>query len=334
MGKSHPLVRRWPGMERIVPLVGLGSWPTPVDVLPLPCELGNGEVWIKREDLSSPRYGGNKVRKLELLLADSNRPVLTFGPLGSDHVLATAVHAKTLGRSCTAILTPQPMTRCHGEVFDLVRKHCAHVVRLDRPVASCRDLARLAIRSVSGDERLFAPTVIPPGGSSALGVLGSAGCGLELAEQIAAKQCPKPRTVYVALGTGGTAAGLALGLALAGLDTEVRAVRVATRVVGNAAALRFLARRCLAMLGRLGLDAGEPALRISVEHRFAGSGYSRPTQSGLEAVELAARFGVELETTYTGKAFAALLDDLRSGRERGPSMFVNTYGAACNPEAD
>ena len=126
---KNPLFEKWPELRGQIPHVDLGLWPTPVEQLEGLADR-DGSVWVKREDLSSPFYGGNKVRKLEFLLADSEKTVLTFGAFGSHHVLATAIHARRVGRSCIGFLVPEPKTEHHLKVGQLVGQHCVATVPL------------------------------------------------------------------------------------------------------------------------------------------------------------------------------------------------------------
>jgi D-cysteine desulfhydrase len=199
------------------------------------------------------------------------------------------------------------------------------VIQVDHPLNAGRELVALVIRALELSD-WPSVRVIPPGGSSPRGILGCVGAGLELAAQVKDNLCPEPKKIYVALGTGGTAVGLALGLALGGLGTETVAVTVASKFTGNEVFLRLLARRCLTYLAGVGQPVDFPRLRLKVAPSFIGSGYARPTAQAKEAVELAAGAGIALETTYTGKTFAALLADIRSGKESGPVMLLNTYG--------
>ncbi|HUT78145.1 MAG TPA: pyridoxal-phosphate dependent enzyme [Polyangia bacterium] len=306
--------------------VRLGLFPTPLTEVALP--LPGARFWVKRDDLSSPHYGGNKVRKLEFLLARGRGRVVTIGACGSHHVLACAIHARRLGRGCVGLLVSRPMTAHAAAVQDLLERHLDHVVRLDRIPRQPRSLGRI-LGALGGPDGIRGALFIPPGASSPAGTLGYVACGLELAGQIAAGSCPGPARIYTALGTGGTAAGLALGLALAGSRTEVVAVRVASAVAGNRWFLGLLARRAFALLARRGLAAAWPGLRLRVDHRFAGPGYGHETKAARRAVAAAAAAGLDLETTYTGKALAALLEDrLAAGtRRREAVMFLDTCGS-------
>jgi 1-aminocyclopropane-1-carboxylate deaminase/D-cysteine desulfhydrase-like pyridoxal-dependent ACC family enzyme len=171
------------------------------------------------------------------------------------------------------------------------------------------------------------PYVIPAGGTTPRGDAGFVNAGLELAEQVKAGALPKPDVVYLPLGTGGSAAGIALGLSLAGLDTQVIAIRVATARYGTLAKLR-----AEAVSAREFLHALDPTIatgelepeRIRVEHRFVGNGYARPSSAGARAMELAKRHGIVLDDTYSAKAFVALLADAPELRAR-VVLFWLTY---------
>ncbi|MFO8073035.1 MAG: pyridoxal-phosphate dependent enzyme [Polyangia bacterium] len=310
------------------PRVELGRWPTPVEPVDIRTGDHTARVWIKRDDLSSSVYGGNKVRKLEYLLFGPRRAVITAGARGSHHLLATALHARALGRpSIGIVLADRPRTTHADAVHELVLRFCDRVVPLEHsPSAMLETAAGLA-----GAARLSlasrGATAIPPGASTPLGTLGYVAGGLEIALQAARGGCPPPAVVYTALGTGGTAAGLALGLALAGLRTRVVAVRVATRLVGNRLYLRALADRTLALLRRAGLVRNRPRPRIEVDHRFVGAGYGHPTPASRRAIRAAAEScSADFETTYTGKALAALLADSAGAPASQPRMFLDTYG--------
>lgn len=324
MASPNPLFRRWPSLIGRLPQISLGSWPTPVEPLDPFFADGRGDVWIKREDLSSSHYGGNKVRKLEFLLAGSDKAIVTFGATGSHHVLATAIHGRRCGRPCIGLLVPQPHSEHHERVNKLIRQLCAATIPLSFS-------GRSAVESFPGPLRLAAllkkgAQVIVPGASSPRGTLGYVAAGIELAEQIEEGLCPKPSRIYLPLGTGGTAAGLALGLGLMGVQTEIRAVRVASPLTGNSTFLQWLARATFQLLKKSGMEKSMPHLNISIEHNFIGDGYGHVTASAEEAVHLADGFRLSLETTYTGKTMAALLADRKAGELKGPTMLLNTYG--------
>ncbi len=322
------LFEEYPELEGRVPWTSLGDFPTPVHRLEGLCKSeGLCEVWIKRDDRSSSHYGGNKVRKLEFTLADAKRRgkryVLTFGGLGSNHCLATTVHSRRLGLKSILVLHPQPITPHVRRNLLLDVKFGAEVHLARNPLERALTVAwiKLTRRGVY---------TLPLGGSSPLGALGFVDAGLELARQVESGELPEPREIYLALGTGGTLAGLLVGLRLAGLNSRLIGVRVTPERIGSARRVADLANRVINFL-RSKSDS-VPDLRfypsdLEVIHDFYGLGYGAPTPEAVEARELLLKTdGLELDLTYTAKAFAALLARARSGAE-GPHLFWNTFNS-------
>lgn len=317
-----PRLRERFGALRL-PWLSLGDFPTPVEHLPQLSRELQAQVWVKRDDRAGALYGGNKVRKLELLLADAlargKRTVVTLGAYGSHHALATALYARKVGLACQLVLYPQPLTS--HVLDDLLADQAAgaRLIRASRPTVG---LIAARARALTGGAYL-----IPGGGSSPLGALGFVEAGLELAAQVRQGLLPAPDLVFVAAGTCGTVAGLALGLELAGLtSTRVVAVRVVPAILTNLVNVHRLARGALRILRRAGaqLPARQP-VDVVIDPHELGPGYGRGTPAAQEAMERFARHGVQLETTYTGKAAAALL---RWCARPGPArtvLFWNTY---------
>lgn len=288
-----------------LPHLALATLPTPVERV---ASLGP-RVWVKRDDLSGHPdvgYGGNKVRKLEFLLADAlrrgRRSVLTLGAAGSNHVLATALYAKAAGIAhASAILFPQPpspQVDARRRVFDEIGLARANVPgKLAVPFGA----AWLAIRSALGGHGW--PAWIPTGGSSPIGALGYVNAGLELGEQIEAGLLPVPAKIFVPLGSAGTAAGLVVGLRMAGLPARVVAVQVVPRPWMSAAACLRLARRTADLL-----QVPPPtAADLDVETAELGPDYGVPTPAAEAAAAKGTDAGLAMETTYGAKALAALL---------------------------
>ncbi len=304
---------------------------TPVHPLP---DLGGGdaELWVKHDDLTSTRYGGNKVRKLEFLLGEArNRgcdTLVTAGAWGSHHVLATTLFGSLWGFDVHAVMVPQPRTP-HVEAnlrCALGAGLCPHPVR--RWVAVPPTMAALTASLRRAGKRVYP---IAYGGSSPVGALGFVEAGLELASQIDAGLCPEPEAIYVALGSGGTAAGLALGLAAAGLTTQVVAVRVTPRLVCNRATVTLLLRSTLRKLRRSDPSfpaVGEAALgRLSVDGSLY-AGYGEVDAVVQQTQREAAAAGLALDPTYTCRALAAMLRDGRDGRRGRRLLFWLTLSGA------
>ncbi len=280
---------------------------------------GTDGAWVKREDRAGTVYGGNKVRKLEWLLGEaleSGLDVLALGTVGSNYLVATAVYGQAAGVQVQAVVAPQPDTPTARRNARILHAHTERVW-----VARSAAEYPLALARAWGATRLFGgypPLVLPIGGSNVLGSLGWVGGGLEIAAQVAAGELPAPDRIYVALGSGGTVAGLWVGLRLGGLASEVVAVRAAPSWLASPLRVRRLAANTLALLCR----HGAPAVRLDgmrVVGEQYGAGYARPTAAAEEASARAEAHGLVLESTYTSKAYAAMLAE-----PGGARLFIHT----------
>jgi YihY family inner membrane protein len=279
--------------------LALGRYPTPVQRLDA-LSTADAELWVKRDDLTNDVCGGNKVRKLEWLLAEARgrgaRRVLTVGAAGSHHVLTTTYFGTLHGFEVEAVLVPQPRTE---HVADVLRTAIAFGLRATpaRSWAGAAAVLLLRIATASKDTRY-----VPLGGSSVLGSMAYVSAARELAAQVRAGAMPEPDICVVALGSGGTAAGLAAGFAAERMKTHVVGICVSKPAwllrIHAALLARACARRTVERPRRL---------RLTADARFIGAGYGHATEEGNEATRLAANGGLVLDPTYTAKAFAAAL---------------------------
>jgi D-cysteine desulfhydrase len=305
------LADRRPGL----PWLGLCDLPTPVRALPGLHE----RLWMKDDSRTSALWGGNKPRKLEWVLGDARRrgrdTVLTFGALGTNHGLATALHARAHGMRCVLCLVDQPLDAHVAAQLERLRASGAelHFTRDARHTALA--LPRLLVR-----HRL--PYLLPAGGSSPVGALGFVEAGFELAAQVERGELPEPAAVWCALGTGGTAAGLLVGLRMAGLlRTRVRTVHVNDQLRLSERTVLRLARRTARRL-----RTEPPRDGVEVVHGYLGGGYGHATPEAAKAIALARDAeALTLDPVYTGKTMAALLD--RIDREDGPVVYWHTYAS-------
>ncbi len=325
---TDSLAAAFPRLSERLKKISFADLPTPVSTIRFDGHEGSHTISIKHDNVSSARYGGNKIRKLEYILQrarDRNaRRVATFGAVGSNHALATAIIGKQTGFECTCFLVPQAPT---PNIPKTLNMHCrigTELVPLGRHVDRLATLRRFLQGRRCG--------VIPMGGSSWLGAVGFVNAGLELAQQVSSGEVPVPRRIYIANGTMGSCAGLALGLALAELPTELHAVRVVDRHVASPPGFERLMRKTAMMLSRL--DGSFPSdladrTRICWRDDFLAGGYAVADGVTKDAVAVARdALGLELETTYTGKAMAALLHDLAQHAYDGEHyLFWNTYNS-------
>lgn len=305
-----PLLRRFPALAQL-PRAPLGAFPTPVDRVAFDA---SRSLLIKRDDRSGEAIGGNKVRALEWLLGGVRvgDHVLTVGPRGSTHALATATFATQLGARITVVRWPQEMNPAARRVDARLRSaarviDCANVVSAYATAWSLR--ASMRVRW------------IPAGGTTPLGILGYVNAALEILEQRERGECPSFAEVVVPLGTGGTAAGLALGFAIGGARVGVRAVRVAPRIIGSAMRVMWLAARTARLIER---HAGVTVPRarrgdLLVLGDYYAGGYGRAIQRVAEEAALAPH-ALQLDDTYSRKTFAAAV-----GAPPGDAVFWLTF---------
>ncbi len=294
------------GRERIATL------PTPLhDLANLSRELGGPRIVIKRDDLTGLAFGGNKTRKLEYLLADaqvqSATHLITAGGIQSNHVRQTAAAARLGGMQAALVLTednPEPDVQ-GNYLLDLMLDADCHIIP-----SSADSTAKMEELAADLRDAGHVPYVIPVGGSSPVGALGYVSAMLELNNQLWEQGIHASR-LYHAAGSGGTQAGVVLGSALYGGGYDVIGVAVSGTADDKIARCAELTAETAALLGTENPPGADD---VSVDDTQVGEGYGIPTEATLEAMKtLALTEGIFLDPVYTGKAFAALLADVRSG---------------------
>lgn len=310
------LLARFPRLGATLPWVSLRVAETPIERW----RVAGTTILVKRDDRSAPMLGGNKVRALELLLAaiPPGSTLLTVGATGSTHALSVAHHGAVLGMPVSVITWPQET----HDVANATARRLASLANVTAAGSVVEAYARAAFRRATRSVHW-----IPAGGSVPLGVLGHVNAALELADELAREGRPAPETLVVPLGTGGTAAGLLVGLAIAGLSTRVLGVRVVPAAVANRRRVLRLARRAHALLGRLARQTLPPLRRerLEIERGAYGGAYGRPTPEGDAAAQaLRTAGGPRLDPTYSAKAFGVALDLARQSPD-GRVLFWLTF---------
>ncbi|WP_067503584.1 D-cysteine desulfhydrase family protein [Actinoplanes sp. TFC3] len=273
--------------------IPLATWPTPLEPAPrLAQELGIEQLWIKRDDLSGLGGGGNKVRKLQYTCAQAveagaNRIVTTGAPQ-SNHARLTAAAAARIGLDCTLVLTGNAPETPRGNLLldDLAG---ARIVWAgDQP-----------LDQVAAQQEGY---VIPFGGTSAFSAQGYVDCAQEILHQL-----PDLDAVVVAVGSGGTMAGLVAHLG------STRVYGVDTGAVPDP----------VSIISGLLDQMGTPTGNLRIDREQVGAGYATLTDSVRAALKLAARTeGLFLDPTYTGRAMAGLC----ANPPRGNVVFLHTGG--------
>lgn len=322
-----PLFEAHPAVGAVLARQPLMTGDTPVHRL---TSLGNPSMWIKRDDMTAATYGGSKVRKLEFqlgaALASGKTRIAALGATGSHYLLAAALFARRLGLECEVLVADQFETAEADRNFEALRTHATSI---ERGGPEWRAALRFFIRS-----KLFAGRAmyLAPGGSCPLGTVGMVNAAFELRRQIADGQLPSPSAIVCALGSGGTLAGLTLGVALSRLDIEVIGVRTYPSHAGpiptmTVSRVRTLMGRTWRLLAEA--DPSIPRVKVGaprVIDDYLGGGYARPTEAGRRAQRLIADTeGIALDSTYTAKTVAAALDLQREFGSR-PLLYWHTYG--------
>jgi len=338
---GFPLFDDYPRLRDRLPRIALGRWPTPVERLSRFGEwAGITNLWVKREDLSHPACGGNKIRGLEFLLADAltggAKAVLTLGAVGSFHVRATAICARQVGIDTVAILAHQPRAAYVQRNLAAALDAGARLLPTRLPLLPLRYVREMARRDRVSGKR---PYIVPPGGTSVLACVGHVNAAFELREQVRAGDLSEPDFIFVPLGSLGTAAGLALGCSLAGLKTRVVGVVVFSRLYCTRGRWARMANRTARFM--CGIDTGIPMLTIRasdllVVRSALGRGYAHFTPGGIEAASrIRAMEDLVLDGTYSAKMYDGALRFLRENAWTGRNVLLwHTFCAGVHSGQD
>ncbi len=300
------------------PKVKLGVFPTPIQRLANISRRLNTNVYVKRDDLTGLGLGGNKIRKLEYLLADARQKgaqvVFTTGGAQSNHAMLTAAAAGKMGMRPILILKKRGVTELKGNQL------LEHLMGTEVILMDTDDYADIYAEMDRIGTRMGVPYYkIPCGGSNALGALGYVDCAREISEQR-----PHFDHLICAEGSGGTMAGLALGARLFLPETKVHGMMVDSEPFDRITPA--LMRETAELLETdAGMDAEGWDLRD-----MTGPGYALPSAEGNAAIRLMAREeGLFLDPVYTGKAFAGLLQMAEEGAFRADDnvLFLHSGGA-------
>jgi D-cysteine desulfhydrase len=315
------------------PRVALARLPTPLVHLPRTSEILGVELYLKRDDLTGVELSGNKVRKLEFLLAEAQArgadTIITCGAAQSNHCRATALAAARLGMRSVLLLRTADPAHPPAAVGNVLLDHLAgaEIVWVtpteydrrhelfEREEARCRAAGRV-------------PYAIPEGGSNALGAWGYVAAAEELAADLAALP-PRPTTILYACGSGGTGAGLEIGARW--LDFAARGVRVAGFNVTATSELFTAAIHGIAAAfdERFGTDLRIARSDIEIIDGYVGPGYGKAPPDELALIrDMGRREGIVLDPVYSGKAFYGMWKEIERDRTRFGErvVFVHTGG--------
>ncbi|MCQ8278523.1 D-cysteine desulfhydrase family protein [Acetobacteraceae bacterium KSS8] len=312
------------------PRVPLGFLPTPIEDMPrLGAEIGVA-LSCKRDDFTGFGVGGNKIRKIEYLMAEAMAEganvLITTGGHQSNHARVVAAAAARFGMRSVLVLRGNAPSSFQGNLL-LDRLFGAEVEFLDPDAYFDLIAGRMQAHADAASAKGEVPFIIPLGGATAVGALGYVRAVQEMAEQHRQQKRSPPDAIVVPAGSGGTLAGLVVGCHLHWPKTRVIGISVSRDARWFQERVAEMASGCLALLG--GGRSWSPE-EILVSDEYVGTRYGVPSPDGNEAVRQAARLeGLLLDPIYTGKAMAGLTGLVRSGvLARGSAvLFVHCGGS-------
>ena len=305
---------------------------TPFEFLPnFTKALGSPNIYIKRDDLLGLTAGGNKTRKLEFLMQDAldqgADTIITCGAVQSNHCRLTLAAAVKEGLKCRLVLEERvknsynPDASGNNFLFKLLGVEKISVVPGGSNMMEA--MQKVADEVAAEGRKAY---IIPGGGSNTIGTLGYVACAQEIMEQMFDKGINIDHLVC-ASGSGGTHSGLLVGFQGNNMNIPITGISV-NRVTEAQENLIFNLSNQTAE--KLGVKGGIPREAVKVIDKYVGPGYSLPTETMVEAVQLLARTeGILLDPVYTGKAMAGLIGMIREGQlKKGENvLFVHTGGS-------
>jgi D-cysteine desulfhydrase family pyridoxal phosphate-dependent enzyme len=290
----------------MIPRLLLANLPTPIEAMPrLSNALGGPRLWIKRDDLTGAGMGGNKVRKLEYLLAEAQangaKTLITTGAAQSNHCRQTAALAARLGFKCKLVLVGDTVELIDGNLIldQMFRAEIIWARKSDRDAV----LKQVFEQSWKAGER---PYLIPLGGSTPIGTLGY----LRAFEEFREQNCPV-NWIILASSSGGTQAGLELGKRLTNWDGKILGINVGSDEPDLSLKISTL---CNEAAFREAIESKCNVDEIILNGDYCAAGYGNPTGLELEAIRLFSnKEGILLDPVYTARAAAAMIDLIRTG---------------------
>lgn len=306
--------------------------PTPLEKLEhLTKELGGPKIYMKRDDLLPLTSGGNKTRKLEFLIGDALKheadTIITTGALQSNHCRLTLAAAIKEGLKCHLVLqerqsgTYDQKASGNNFLYELLKPEDMTILPPD--MNALEEMNRIAVKLRDKGRN---PYVIPLGGSNEIGSLGYVACAQEIIQQADALDV-KMDHIVLAVGSGGTFSGLALGFGINYSDVSLTGIHI----TGTKETQDPLVKRQIENTANfLQIPFDIPIDRLFFYDQYVGEGYAMPTEAMIEAVKLVARTeGILLDPVYTGKAMAGLIDLIRKGifTKDEHVLFIHTGGS-------
>ncbi|GAA6151731.1 1-aminocyclopropane-1-carboxylate deaminase/D-cysteine desulfhydrase [Pseudoteredinibacter isoporae] len=324
---SRPLFEAFPRLKDRIPFLAIAKLPTPIERLP---QLAPN-LWVKRDDKTNSLYGGNKIRKLEFVLADvlrsGKKELVSFGAIGTNHGVATSIYSLQMDIPLQMILFEQPITSQVQQNLKLMHRFNA---QLNFRGSLLKAAATFYLgKWLHGRKRYY----LTAGGSTIQGCLAFVNAAFELKQQIDAGLLPEPDYIYCPVGSNATLAGLTLGCGLAGIKSQLVGVRVAPSHLGpiptcTFSTVRKLQRACYQFLCQIDPGIKQHSLtKFRLIDDYYGRGYGHPSDEGEWAQTMFEQAQLELDPTYTAKTAAAALNCCANHNDK-KVLYWHTYNSA------
>ncbi|MFP4143370.1 MAG: 1-aminocyclopropane-1-carboxylate deaminase/D-cysteine desulfhydrase [Thermoplasmata archaeon] len=318
-----------------IPKVDIGFFPTPLQRLDNLSEKYDIDLFMKRDDLSGPGFGGNKVRKLEFIIAEALESgcdyIITYGGYQSNH-------CRQLTAACNKF-DIEPVLFLIGDEEPEEFRANLHLdkimdAEINFVLAELDDIGKSLDKAMEEGQRRIKELEeqghicydCPSGGFDPNGTLGFVWALGELLEQLDELGEEVDYIVH-ANGTGGTYTGLMIGKKILGLDVEIVPFSVSPMFPDLKNKISMMSEKVGDKLSCEDSVIDPDEVEIDTDHY--GPGYDIPYEGSIRATkELAREEGVFLGPAYTAKAMAGLLDYLERGKiEKGRSVvFWHTGG--------
>lgn len=316
-------------MLQSYPYIQLGFVPTPIEAWNNLGTLLGISLRAKRDDLNGLGGGGNKIRKLEFLLADAQKQkadyLITAGAVQSNHVRQTMAAAVKHGMKCRALLRGiEPRVRRGNLLLDELLGGETEFYEQDDFNDAVYSLMDERKRQLV--RQGYRPYIIPIGGSSPLGSLGYVSCAKEIRDQLDATGTSYPDYIVVAMGSGGTFAGLVAGCSQYLPKTKVIGIVITTATFASKENALALTQATAKLAG---IETDFSITDLELNYDYIGPDYSIPSEAGNAAIkQVASLQAVFLDPTYTGKVFAGLVGCIGSTIAKGSNvLFIHTGGS-------
>lgn len=308
--------------------VRLARTPTPIQKLSrLSKYLKGPSIYIKRDDLTGFGLSGNKVRKLEYSIGEAVQKksdiLITTGGTTSNHARATALAARQLGLKPYLVLRGNPEKIPDGNLlFDIILDAEIKFITPEQYLKRDEIMQELADDLRQKGHR---PYVIPEGASNAIGCWGYFNAASEIRDQLLNENLPEMDAIVIAVGSGGTQAGLLLGLQYHQLDIPVYGINVCDDE-------KYFQQKISELLKSFGERFSYPLSLpedIMIIDGYVGKGYARSRPEEIDVIRLLAKLeGILLDPVYTGKAMFGLIDQIKTGKFRKETniLFIHTGG--------